>query len=673
MPRPLRNLILAIANRRRRARGGSRFGRGTYAQAVAPAQDAATIEELAPEEIAAAQAELQAMDTGGVAKQDTQTGPVRTGDEMDAELGQQPPQPAWQDRFGRPPQMTPEAMRDAAPSPMQEPQSQQQPQARWGMELGKDYGLGPAIRPHQVLTLRGGGRTGGYNPWGAVNVNPDGSQAWIRSRGMQFETEQAEAAAMQLDAQMSARVQDLTGKSKRFDPVAMHRWRQFTVDQGKVEMWAKDFRATNAELFDIKHQLFRRYVEGFDWDSHVQPPGSMPGDMVPDEGTGGAMMKMRTSDPKKPWELFVAPNMQDPEKYQQFVEKLTVPVTYGGQVIGYEFFNPARGQWDHRPVSGSGSGGDPWKAAQAFMDTEAAFVEAFRAKNADRDPTPLERKMGLARELGPQLVQTNPERFRVDEDDIQQSRVQWGQWLQQEVQRRSDEAAKSETGASTFNPAWIPQDIRSDPLMLAAWNHAQQFIPEPKAIASLFGQQPNQRSMEPPVAGPAGPAMQPQSQPMAPPQITPMPRPGGPVQGPPATGLVGGAPVTVAPQQTPPASQPVAGPAMPPQQPAGQAGVGSQPAPPPQQRSAAEKTMTLNPRRSPWEKTFSERGYRSVPMISDPGTGQMIPVLKSQREVELLPPGTKFVIMDDPQRSVRQKPFPKPSNYPPLPAGMGVH
>ncbi len=226
---------------------------------------------------------------------------------------------------------------------------------------------------------------------------------------------------MAAEPEMNARVHDLTAKSRRFDPIAQQRWQQFTADQAKIEAWAKEFSATPEELFDVKSQLFRKFVTGFDWDSHVVPNGQMIGDIVED----GLWLKEKTKDGFK----FAGWNYKLPEEQRaELARSLIQPIIFGGRVVGYAMAEEARGKIDVEWLKD-----DPqaqWDNALAIQESEANLQKGFQEKYG-RPATPVEVKQLLGRQLGSLGVQVPSDYFNVTDEDIRQSVIEWGQHVQQ--------------------------------------------------------------------------------------------------------------------------------------------------------------------------------------------------------------------------------------------------
>lgn len=534
MPRPLRNLVLAIANRRRRARRAAQQQRGPYTAAVAPAlADAASIEELTESEVNEAMAEIGPVDTQ-IVRQAGQDGPAGDMQQAPPTVGQQAPQ------FQSPtrPAMSP-AMQPAMPPAMPQQQGQMapaqqaaQPTAMPGqlpaggmMRERQDYGFG---NPQYIQTFRGGRR-------GEVTVE---SSPFVQSRNTPWQSADAEQAAAAVDAQMAARVHDLTGKSKRFDPIAQQRWQQFTADQAKIEAWSRDYMATPAELFDIKSQLFRRYVTGFDWDSHVIPNGGMIGDIVED----GLWLKEKTKDGFK----HAGWNYKIPEEQRnELARSLIQPIQLNGKIVGYAIAEEARGKLNVEWLKQ-----DPkaqWDNAMAIQESEASLQSSFQASYG-RPATPVEVKQILGRRLGDLGIDVPSNYFDISKDDIHQSVVEWGQYVQQFLPPGQRNVLADPIQAAVFSwqakgrlRKWIPDGS-------GAGTEGDAFVITPAidaAIQQVLG-----------FASPGQPTGPPGAMPGGPPQ---MPGPGVAPQAPQATqGMPGGpgGPGMPAPQGMPPMPMP---------------------------------------------------------------------------------------------------------------------
>lgn len=226
---------------------------------------------------------------------------------------------------------------------------------------------------------------------------------------------------MAAEPEMDARVKDLTAKAKRFDPIAQQRWQQFTADQAKIEAWAKEFSATPEELFDVKSQLFKKFVTGFDWDSHVVPNGQMIGDIVED----GLWLKEKTKDGFK----FAGWNYKLPEEQRsELARSLIQPIIFGGRVVGYAMAEEARGKIEVEWLKD-----DPkaqWENALAIQESEANLQKGFQTKYG-RPATSVEVKQLLGHQLGSLGVQVQSDYFNVTDEDIRQSVIEWGQYVQQ--------------------------------------------------------------------------------------------------------------------------------------------------------------------------------------------------------------------------------------------------
>lgn len=284
-------------------------------------------------------------------------------------------------------------------------------------DLGGPTGPPPATNPYQVALSEQPWQTEIYRGGKLSEVNTG------RAYGQPLQVSPGAMSGymMVAEPEMNARVQDLTAKARRFDPVAQQRWQQFTADQAKIEAWAKDFNATPEELFDVKSQLFKKFVVGFDWDSHVVPNGQMIGDIVED----GLWLKEKTKDGFK----FAGWNYKLPEEQRaELARSLIQPIMFGGRIVGYAMAEEARGKINVEWLKD-----DPkaqWDNALAIQESEANLQKSFQARYG-RPATPVEAKQLLGRQLGSLGVSVQSDYFNITDDDIRQSVIEWGQYVQQ--------------------------------------------------------------------------------------------------------------------------------------------------------------------------------------------------------------------------------------------------
>ena len=317
----------------------------------------------------------------------------------------------------------------------------QQPQEVLTRDLGGPSGPPPATNRYQVALSEQPWQTEIYRGGRLSEVNVGRAH----QAPLQVAPGGAPGGFEAIEATMAARVRDLTAKSRRFDPVAQQRWQQFTADQAKIEAWAKDFSAMPGELFDVKSQLFKKFIEGFDWDSHVLPNGQMVGDVIED----GLWLRRKTKDGFE----FAGWNYKLPDEQRaELAKSLIQPIVHGGRVIGYAVAEEARGKVDVEWIKDDPTAS--WDHAQAIQESEANLQQSFQTRYG-RAATPVEVKQILGQQLGRLRIPVPQGYFDVTPEDVEQSVIEWGQYVQQHLTPGLQQVLSDPIQAAVFS--WSTQ------------------------------------------------------------------------------------------------------------------------------------------------------------------------------------------------------------------------